>query len=146
MIGKGDCRGISDGKVRLYDKVHKQIETFYAEIGHILKKKPSEPLNKFKLGLINQTVAKANELCGDEFREFPDFTVFDVEGDLPTAGDVIMMLAHYRKAMTSFWLAHSSRGQWNRPRPQYERPAPYRHEEEDEEQEEEGSDDEDDND
>lgn len=117
MASKEGRREISAEAVRLFTRVDKQLITFYKEIGLISKKKPSEPLNKFKLGFINQTIGKANELLGEEFRPFPDFTLFDVEASLPTASDVVMMLAHYQTAMQSFKAAHSTYRDWNLPKP-----------------------------
>lgn len=137
MANKEGRREISVEAVRLFTRVDKQLDTFYEEIGLISKKKPSEPLNKFKLGFINQTIGKANELLGEEFRPFPDFTLFDIEASLPTASDVVMMLAHYRTAMESFKAAHSTYRDWNLPKPE-----PEATDEDDYEQDEEDLDDE----
>lgn len=112
-----DRREISEETIDLFSRADKQLDTFYKEIGLISKKKPGEPLNKFKLGFINQTIATANDILGDEFRPFPDFTLFDVDGSLPTASDVVMMLAHYQEAMESFQAAYSTYRKWNRPKP-----------------------------
>lgn len=141
MASKEERREISEETVRLFTRADKQLDTFYKEIGLISKKKPSEPLNKFKLGFINQTIGKANELLGEEFRPFPDFMLFDIEASLPTASDVVMMLAHYRTAMESFKAAHSTYRDWNLPKPEpettdeddYEEDDEFEEDEEDEE-------------
>jgi hypothetical protein len=109
---------ITEERAALFDKAQEQLLSFYREIGSISKKKPSEPLNKFKLGFINQSLAKANELLGDEYRPFPDFSLFDVEASLPTASDVVMMLDQYIQAMRKFRTDHPSYGgDWNHPKP-----------------------------
>lgn len=107
---------ITEDKVALFGKVDEQLRSFHREIGFISKKKPSDPLNNFKLGFINQTLTKANELVGDKYRPFPDFTTFDVEGTLPTASDVVMMLDQYLDALKTFKRDHCDICGWNLPR------------------------------
>jgi hypothetical protein len=102
-----DPHKITEDNIVLFEKNHKQLQSFYREIGLISKKKPSEPLNKFKLGFINQVLVTVNQLLGEEYRPFPDFTTFDVEGSLPTASDVVMMLSQYLKVMDKYRSDHT---------------------------------------
>ena len=110
---------ISEEDAVLFEKAQEQLQSFYREIGNISKKKPSEPLNKFKLGFINQSLGKANDLLSDDYRPFPDFTLFDVEGSLPSASDVVMMLDQYIQSMRKFESDHTYHGQWS-----YSKPSP----------------------
>lgn len=65
-------------------------------------------------------LTKANELFGEDYRPFPDFTTFDVEGSIPTASDVVMMLDQYSEALKQFrgdhWGAYGHK--WNLPKPE----------------------------
>lgn len=110
-------REITEEKIALFRTVNKQLPSFYREIGLISKKNPREEVNKFKLGFINQTLTKANDLLGDEYRPFPDFMTFDVEASLPTASDVVMMLDQYSEALKKFKADHYNIYQraWKKP-------------------------------
>jgi hypothetical protein len=81
-------------RAKAYKKTMSQLETFYREISVISNKKPDSPLNKFKLGLLNETLEKANVILGDEFRPYPGFKTFD-EANMPTASDVVLVVSHY---------------------------------------------------
>lgn len=85
---------IEPERARAYKKTVTQLQTFHREISLISNKKPDSPLNEFKLGLINETLAKANFVLGDEFRPFPGFESFDV-ARLPSASDTVLILSHY---------------------------------------------------
>lgn len=112
MARHRDQQSIGKKQANIFEKAEEQLLSFYREIGSISRKKPGEPLNKFKLGFINQTLNKANEILGEQYRPFPDFTIFDIEGSLPTASDVVMMLDQYTQAMKKFKQDHSSFGDW----------------------------------
>lgn len=81
-------------RAKAHNKTMTQLETFYREISVISNKKPDSPLNKFKLGLLNETLEKANFVLGDEFRPYPGFKTFD-EANMPSASDVVLVVAHY---------------------------------------------------
>ncbi len=89
---------IDEAQVRVFEKTEAQLEGFYDEIAGIAKKRPDDPINKFKLTFINQMLTNANQLLGDVYGPFPDFEAFDVD-ELPTASDVAMMLSQYLRAM-----------------------------------------------
>jgi hypothetical protein len=89
-----------------FDTAEQKLTTFHSDVEKLSNKKPDGLLNTFKLGFINQILASVNELLGDEYRPFPDFTIFDVEGSMPSASDVVMMLSQYRKAMQKFRRDH----------------------------------------
>ena len=89
-----------------FDPLEVQLQSFYTEISAISAKKPDSPLNKFKLNFINQTLLNVNSVLGDTYLPFPDFRKFD-EVELPTASDVVMMLAQYLKCMDRFFAAYT---------------------------------------
>lgn len=89
-----------------FDSLEVQLQSFYSEISGISAKKPDSPINKFKLTFINQTLRNVNRVLGDAYVPFPDFRTFD-EADLPTASDVVMMLAQYLECMDRFFRSHT---------------------------------------
>lgn len=99
-------RTISQAAVSDFLKAQEQLGCFLTEVGKLSTKKPDGPLNKFKLKFINQVLETINAILGDDFRPFPEFTVFDVEGSVPSASDVVMMLSQYQSAMARFRSAH----------------------------------------
>jgi hypothetical protein len=61
------------------------------------KKSPNDALNKFKLGLVNSVLKKANLLLGAERRPFADFESFD-EAVIPSTSDVLVVVSQYLSA------------------------------------------------
>ena len=84
--------GLDKATVRRFEKSETQLDSLYEEIGGLSKKKPDEPVNKFKLKFVNQVLNDANEILGQSYRPFADFKYFNEE-DLPTSSDVVMMLS-----------------------------------------------------
>jgi hypothetical protein len=97
---------IDVSKVEEFEKTETQLKGFYDEISLLSKKKPDDPVNKFKLKLINQVLASSNALLGEVYRPFPDFQLFE-EDNLPTASDVVVMLAQYLGSMDRFRRDHT---------------------------------------
>ena len=91
-----------------FDKAEEKLSTFHADIEKLSNKKPDGVLNAFKLRFINQVLGTVNQLLGEEYRPFLDFKVFDVEGSMPSASDVVMMLSQYRNAMKKFRRDHQT--------------------------------------
>ena len=67
---------------------------FYQEMTTLAKKNPHDPLNKFKLGLVNSTLVKANAFLGNERVPFPDFEVFD-DVSMPSVSDALVILSGF---------------------------------------------------
>jgi hypothetical protein len=95
-----------------FEKLEQQLHSFLAEISELSKKKPNDPLNKFKLKFINATLDKVNKLL-DDYRPFEDFEQFDVDA-LPTNSDAVVILAQYCGAVYRFREENSkdARGNW----------------------------------
>lgn len=80
--------------IDIFEKVQSQLEGLHTEISVLSKKSQNDALNKFKLKFVNQIISEANELLGDEYRPFADFSLFD-DSEIPTNSDVAMMLTQY---------------------------------------------------
>ncbi|SPF42408.1 conserved hypothetical protein [Candidatus Sulfotelmatobacter kueseliae] len=96
-----------------FEKLEQQLHSFLAEISELSRKKPNDPLNKFKLKFINSTLQGLNQLVGDD-RPFPDFESFDAD-DLPSNRDVVVILSQYAAAVHRFRLDNSAEdedGDW----------------------------------
>jgi len=92
--------------IAIYEKTHRQLIDSYKEIEELSKKKPNEPINKFKLKFVNKSLSDANSFLGDSLRPFPDFLLFD-EDELPTVSDVKLILSHYKSSLHNFMLKNS---------------------------------------
>ncbi len=85
-------------KIELFRKIHAQLKGLHDEISLLSKKSPIDPVNKFKLKLINSVLTTVNEILGPKNKPFENFLVFD-EDDLPNNGDVNMILSQYLSCM-----------------------------------------------
>lgn len=79
--------------VEQFEKLEQQLHSLLDEISELSRKKPNDPLNKFKLKFINAVLGKINSLLGD-FRPFEDFAQFDVD-ELPSNSDAVLILSQY---------------------------------------------------
>ena len=87
----------SDRKRKIV-RARKHIDVLHEEIRELSKKKPDDPLNKFKLSLVNELLGVANDLLPPEERPFSSFVNFD-EVNLPTNSDVVVVLSQYQSAL-----------------------------------------------
>lgn len=92
-------------QIATFDRLKHQLSQLYDEISVLSKKLPDGTVNKFKLGFINEKLAEANELLGDDSKPSKQFTVFDQDA-LPTNSDVVIMLAQYRDAIEAWRSGH----------------------------------------
>jgi hypothetical protein len=86
--------------VELYDKLHGQLVTMVSQFEALSKKNPNDPVNEFKIGLVNKLLADINGLIGN-FRPFPDFEQFENSPRVFNS-DVLLILAQYCTAMSRF--------------------------------------------
>jgi hypothetical protein len=80
-----------------FETLQGQLQAFHTEMNTLVKKNPSDLLNKFKLGLVNSLLKKANELLGKKRVPFADFESFDTEA-LPSTSDVLVIISQYLSA------------------------------------------------
>lgn len=76
------------------EKIKGQLQAAHSEVAILAKKSPSDTLNSFKLKMINKVIRRSNDVLGQKYKPFEDFTEFDDE-DLPSNSDVTMLLAQY---------------------------------------------------
>jgi hypothetical protein len=88
------------GDIAEFEKLEQQLHSFLADVSELSKKKPDDPLNKFKLKFINTTLFRLNGILKDD-RPFSGFKQFDVD-DLPTNSDVVLILSQYAAAVLRF--------------------------------------------
>jgi hypothetical protein len=91
-----------------FEKLESQIQSTRHEIAELSKKKPNDPLNKFKQSHLNALLTKCNTLLGSDV-PLEDFTTFDEE-QLATNSDAIFVLAHYTDALHRFRVANTGYG------------------------------------
>ena len=80
------------------DAIRGQILGLRNDMAELSKKKPDDPVNKFKLNLINNVIKDANSYLGGDNLPLAGFTIFD-EDALPTNSDVMMVLSQYLRAL-----------------------------------------------
>ena len=84
----------SKSDVEALEKLIGQLQGLHSEISLLAKKSPSDAVNAFKLRLINNVVAAANDVLGPNYLPFGDFSAFDSD-DVPSTSDVALVLAQY---------------------------------------------------
>lgn len=70
-----------------------QLRALRFAIQKLSDKKPDEKINEFKLGFVNQTLEKCNELLGEN-KPYESFSTFETTA-LPTNSDVVVILDVY---------------------------------------------------
>ena len=88
-------------EVDFFERVHSQIGRLYDEFGGLAKGKPDNPVNKFKLGILNEKLRDANTFLTASFKPLVGFKEFD-EDSLPTNSDVLIVLSQYLDALESW--------------------------------------------
>lgn len=77
-----------------FEKLVGQIQGLYDEVAVLSKKSPNDAMNKFKLKFTNSLLRKGNDLLGEKYIPFDNFSEFD-EDDVPQNSDVVFILAQY---------------------------------------------------
>ena len=92
----------NESDIEELEKTIGKIDGAHEEISLLSRKSPNEAVNKFKLKLLNKILGDANVLLGEEYKPFDTFEEFDVEDDVMTTSDVVMVLSQYRKELDRF--------------------------------------------
>jgi hypothetical protein len=98
---RAQLKSIAACHIPLFEKTEEQLESFFEEFSILSKKKPDGPLNTFKVDLLNHTIGNANGFLEGDYLPFPSFSQFG-STSLPTASDVVTILAQYLRSMNSF--------------------------------------------
>lgn len=88
---------MNDDEINNFEAIQGQLSAFYTEVNTLVKKNPNDAVNKFKLGLVNSLLTKANDVLGAGRQPFEDFETFDEE-TIPTTSDVMVIIAQYLDA------------------------------------------------
>ncbi|MHA4737079.1 hypothetical protein [Dyadobacter sp. MSC1_007] len=83
-----------------FKKILNQLEGLHEEISTLSKKSYTDSLNSFKLNLVNQVLSRANEILGENYLPFTDFTIFE-DANIPNNSDVTLVLSQYINCMES---------------------------------------------
>lgn len=84
----------SEKHIEEFEKTLSQIEALHEELSIISKKAPNDVLNKYKVGLVNTIISRANKLLKADLLPFSDFEAFDND-EMPSNSDVVIMLKQY---------------------------------------------------
>ena len=81
-------------EIQQLEKLIGQLKTLHSEVGQLGKKSPNDGINKFKLGMINKVISRANKFLGEDYTPYDDFDEF-IEEDVPSNSDVTFVLLQY---------------------------------------------------
>ena len=84
-----------------FEAVAVQVESIYSEIAALSKKKPDDPLNKFKLGLVNNVLSASLKILGPTNAPVGAPTALP-DDELPSHSDVTIVLGMYLGALEKF--------------------------------------------
>jgi len=90
----------SESDISKYEMLEKLLASIYEEMKEFSKKKPDEPLNKFKVKNVNRVLDQIKEIMKNEpTNEFLD--LLD-EDSLPSNSDSILIIGQFNAAMSQF--------------------------------------------
>ncbi len=84
-----------------FKKLFIQLRSVINEFNELSKKKPNDPVNKFKLKLVNELLDPANNIIDERNKPFEDFDKFD-EDEMPSNSDVVLILSQYLACLKKF--------------------------------------------
>jgi hypothetical protein len=87
-------------EVTEFEKLESQIHSTRREMVDLSKKRPNDPLNKFKLNHLNALLEKCNALLSEDV-PLDGFATFN-EDQMPSNSDATFVLAHYSDALHRF--------------------------------------------
>lgn len=90
----------TDAFVDKFVMLSQLLSSIYSEMKEFSKKKPDEPLNKFKVKNVNRVLEKVKEALKDE----PTIEFLDLLDDesLPSNSDAILIIGQYTASMNSY--------------------------------------------
>jgi hypothetical protein len=96
---------ITVAQVKRCDQSIAQLNALAQELGILAKKAPDAPINKFKVGIVNERLREANELLIGEHKPFADFAQF-VDTEMVSASDVVLVVSQYITSLEGWRSAH----------------------------------------
>jgi hypothetical protein len=92
-------------QVQDFERIGMQFTVLYQEFAVQAKSKPDNPINKFKLKMLNDKLGVANSVLTGPFKPFAGFDLFD-DADFPTNSDVALVLRTYLESLERWRSAH----------------------------------------
>lgn len=89
--------------VRDFESIALDVESMHEEFGKLSQKNTDGPVNRFKLGLVNELIVRTNRFLNRSV--ISGFDAFDLE-ELPSNSDVLIVLAQHRSALEAFRCSH----------------------------------------
>ncbi len=86
---------MKESDVMAFEKIELQLLHLRSEMDSLSKKSPNDPINKFKLRLINDVLEPMTDILGAQYAPIRDFRSFDPES-LPTNSDVLVVMSQYQ--------------------------------------------------
>ncbi len=94
---------ITEADVEKLEKLLRQLHGLHSEISLLAKKSPNDAINAFKLKFINKVIQAGNEVLGNRYKPFAEFSLFEFD-DLPSNSDVTVVLTQYIQATRGYKL------------------------------------------
>lgn len=90
----------TNAQIEQFKMLAELLQSIYNEMKEFSKKKPDEPLNKFKVKSVNRVLTKVKEILKNE----PTVDFLDIldEDTLPTNSDAILIIGQFQASMTRF--------------------------------------------
>lgn len=90
----------SNSNIEKFEMLDKLVDSIYLEMKEFSKKKPDEPLNKFKVKSVNRVLEQVKDILTNE----PTLEFLDLLDDetLPSNSDSILILGQFMAAMKQF--------------------------------------------
>lgn len=90
----------TEAQIENFLTLNKMIEAIYSEMKEFSKKKPDDPLNKFKVKNINRVLEQVKEILKNE----PTAMFVDILDDetLPSNSDAILVVGQFKASMERF--------------------------------------------
>lgn len=96
----------TEAQVEQFKMLDELLESIYLEMKEFSKKKPDEPLNKFKVKNVNRVLEQVKGILKNE----PTNSFLDILDDesLPTNSDAILVIGQFKASMERFQQKYSA--------------------------------------
>lgn len=102
---KRKSTSLSKADVERFEELQSHLAALSTEVSALTKKSPDGPMNRFKIGLVNERLRLANEFLKGIHRPFEGFQEFD-ETELPSASDVAVVISQYLNSLEGWRSYH----------------------------------------
>jgi hypothetical protein len=100
----------TEAQVESFRMLDELLDSIYLEMKEFSKKKPDEPLNKFKVKNVNRVLEQVKEILKNE----PTNMFLDILDDesLPTNSDAILVIGQFKASMDRFRKEYTGKYRW----------------------------------